>query len=602
MTKHTLPGAGASPTKLSRNDLCPCGSGLKYKRCCGSVSGPPKSSGPAGSSSGARAAQEQFLRAVQLLRSGQNAAATSILLAAIQADENHFDAHHALGSAFAQNGQFAEASAILSHAVSLRPDSAAANRDLGAAYDCQDLHEQAIEAYRRAVELKPNLGDVHHRIGELYAMYSRNAEAADCFDRAADARRNTTQARLYRADAELLRGNIPEAEQWARKAVALEPASDAAYGTLAGLLYAQGRFEESAASFETALRLNPKAVKCWDGLAHCRKYSETDNAILGRMRAALQRGDLHEVERMTIHFAMGKVYDDCGDHAHAMEQFDMANRLRAKDVKFDRAGFAAEIDRNIQLFTPDFIARHAAAATHDERPLFIVGMYRSGTTLAEQIVSSHPDIAAGGELTVWTPTDFEFDSATGDFDPDRTHTAIEKYLSALQKIGPSAARVTDKLPFNCFRLGAIHALLPNARIIHCQRDPIDTCLSIYSTFFSSRVSFAARKDDLVFCYQQYLRMMDHWRKILPSDIFLEVQYERLIGDREAETRRLIAFAGLDWNDDCLRPEQNKRPISTSSAWQARQPVYTGSMQRWRRYEPWIGELRQLLNYIEPIGA
>jgi tetratricopeptide (TPR) repeat protein len=543
-----------------------------------------------------RAAQNQFLRGVQLLRSGQTAAATSILLAAIQSDDKHFDAHHALGSALAQSGRFAEASEVLSRAVALRPDSAAANAALGGAYDRQNLHNQAIEAYRRAVELKPDLGHVHHRLGELYAMYSRAEEAAHHLDRAADINPETTNARLYRSDARLLRGDLAAAEQWARKAVALEATSSAAQGTLGGLLYAQGRFEEATTYFEASLRLNPKTAKCWDGLVHCRKYSAADNSILDRMHAVLRRGDLGDFERMTIHFAIGKVYDDCGDYAHAMEQFDTANRLRAKDLTFDRAGFAALVDRNIQVFTQDFIARNAASRAADQKPLFVVGMYRSGTTLAEQIVSSHPDIAAGGELTVWTPTDMEVDATTGEFDPERARSAVAKYLAMLQKIGPSAARVTDKLPFNFLRLGAIHSLMPKARIIHCQRDPIDTCLSIYSTLFNSRMSFAARKADLVFCYQQYLRMMDHWRKVLPADILLDVQYERLIEDRDAETRRLIAFTGLDWNDLCLQPEQNKRSISTSSAWQVRQPVYATSLQRWRRYEPWIGELRQLLSH------
>jgi len=202
---------------------------------------------------------------------------------------------------------------------------------------------------------------------------------------------------------------------------------------------------------------------------------------------------------------------------------------------------------------------------------------------------------------VWTPGDLKIDAGTGAFDADRTHEAVAKYLSVLEKIGPSAARVTDKLPFNFFRLGAIHALMPHARIIHCRRDPVDTCLSIYSNLFKSRVNFAARKDDLVFCYQQYLRIMDHWRKMLPPEIFLEVQYERLIADREAETRRLIAFAGLDWNDSCLRPEENTRAIGTASARQARQPVYATSSQRWQHYEPWIGELRQLLSLQTPDG-
>ena len=229
-------------------------------------------------------------------------------------------------------------------------------------------------------------------------------------------------------------------------------------------------------------------------------------------------------------------------------------------------------------------------------------MYRSGTTLVEQIVSSHPDVAAGGELTVWGPTDMEVDAATGRFDPDAARAATARYLTMLHRIGPSAPRVTDKLPFNFLRLGAIHSTMPRARIIHCRRDPIDTCLSIYSTLFTSRMSFAADKSALVFCYRQYLRMMDHWRKVLPPEVLLDVQYETLIADRDAQTRRLIAFAGLDWNDLCLRPEQNARPISTASAWQARQPVYATSLQRWRRYEPWIGELRQLLADETPTGS
>jgi tetratricopeptide (TPR) repeat protein len=564
MTKETGREPEALPTGLTRNSPCPCGSGERYKRCCGARTGPPKAPGSNGSPSEPQAAERQFRRGVQLLQSGRPS-------------------------------EFADASQILLRALALRPRSAAAWQEVGASYDRQNQHQHAIEAFRRAVELEPKLGDVLCRLGELYATYSRMDEASDCFERAADVDPDTTTARLYRSDARMLRGDIPGAERWAREAVALEPASNSAHGTLAGLLYAQGRFEEAATSFEAALQLDPKAARCWHGLADCRRFSETDNSILERMRLVLQRDDLNDAERMTMHFAMGKVYDDCGDYAHAMEHFDAANTLRARDLKFDRANFEAMVDWTIRRYTREFIESNAASGIADQKPLFIVGMYRSGTTLVEQIVTSHPDIAAGGELTVWTPADIEIDATAGKFDPDRAHSAIAKYLAVLQKIAPSAARVTDKLPFNLFRLGAIHSLMPNARIIHCQRDPIDTCLSIYSNPFKSRVSFAARKDDLAFAYRQYLRMMEHWRKVLPADIFLDVQYERLIADREAETRRLIAFTGLDWNECCLRPEQNKRSIGTASAWQARQAVYATSVQRWRRYEPWIGELRQLLS-------
>lgn len=588
MTNQSPQASESWPAKVGRNAPCPCGSGRKYKHCCGAHAGSfAESTNP-------HAARMQFRRAVQLLQSGQPSAAIPLLQEAIRLDAKNFEAHHALGSALLQIGRLPEAGAALLQALMLRPNSAAAWRDMGMSYDRQNLHEPAIEAYRNALAASPQLGDVLSRLGQLYTMYSRADEASDCFDRAADIQPETTQSRLLRSDARLLRGEISGAEDWARKAVAADPESGAAHATLAGLLYAQGRFDEAAASFEEALRRNPKEGRCWLGLADCRKYSAADNSILDRMAAVLESRDIGEFDRMAVHFAMGKIHDDRGDYADAMEHWDAANALRARDLRFDRAGFEAMVDQTIRRYTREFVEANAARGTPDCRPLFIVGMYRSGTTLVEQILSSHPDIAAGGELTVWSPTDIEVDARTGEFDSNRSRAAIEKYLAVLERKGPSAARVTDKLPFNCFRLGAIHALLPNARIVLCRRDPVDTCLSIYSHLLKSRVSFAARKDDLAFCYRQYLRIMEHWRKVLPAHAFMDVQYERLIADREAETRRLIAFTGLDWSDRCLRPEQNPRVVDTASAWQARQPVYTSSVQRSRHYEPWLGELGRLL--------
>ena len=574
--------------KVSRNAPCPCGSGKKYKHCCGAVATAP---GPTNQ----QAAQMRVRRGVQALRAGRSSEAIAILRQAIQFDARNYDAHHALGAALMQLGRFADASQVLLRASALRPDSATAWRDVGMSYDRQNLHAPAIEAYQRALELAPQSEDVLLRLAQLYTAYSRTDEASDCYERAAGLKPDTTEARLFRSDASLLRRDFSVAERWAREAVAKDPGSSAAHATLAGLLYAQGRFDEAAMSFEDALRLDPKEGRCWIGLADCRKYSAADNSILDRMDAMLQGQDLNDFNRMAVHFAMGKICDDRGDYARAMEHFDAANEIRARDLRFERAAFEAMTDQTIRRFTREFIASSAATGTQDSRPLFIVGMYRSGTTLVEQILSSHPDIAAGGELTVWMPADLEVDAATGQFNVERSRAAVQKYLSVLQRKGPSAERVTDKLPFNFFRLGAIHALMPNARIIHCRRDPVDTCLSIYSNLLKSRVSFAARKGDLAFCYRQYLRLMEHWRNVLPEHVFTEVQYERLISDREAETRRLVAFTGLSWNDSCLRPEQNPRAIDTASAWQARQPVYATSTERWRHYEQWLGELRELLH-------
>ena len=176
----------------------------------------------------------------------------------------------------------------------------------------------------------------------------------------------------------------------------------------------------------------------------------------------------------------------------------------------------------------------------------------------------------------------------------RITEAAGEYLSLLRAFGPRALRVTDKLPRNFELLWLLRLALPDGRIIHCRRRPVDTCLSNYFTNFWAAHDYAWDRGDLVFFYRQYLRLMDHWRTVLPSDRFTEVDYEALVEDPEPETRRLLGFLGLDWNDACLAPERNPRIVKTASKWQARQPVYKTSVDRWRRYEPWLGELRDLL--------
>jgi hypothetical protein len=222
-------------------------------------------------------------------------------------------------------------------------------------------------------------------------------------------------------------------------------------------------------------------------------------------------------------------------------------------------------------------------------------MPRSGTTLVEQVVSSHKDIAGAGELRFWTQRGAAFERLAETTAILRMQRQVaDDYLSLLHRIAPEAARVTDKMPFNFIWAGLIHLAFPHATIIHCRRNPIDTCLSVFSTYFAPRADFSTDRDDLVFYYQQYLRLMAHWRAILPADRFIEVDYELLVGDPEPVSRRLIAACGLDWDPACLAPERNDRLVKTASKWQARQPIYSSAVERWRHYEPWIGSFRNLL--------
>ena len=226
-------------------------------------------------------------------------------------------------------------------------------------------------------------------------------------------------------------------------------------------------------------------------------------------------------------------------------------------------------------------------------------MPRSGTTLVEQIFSSHPLVAAGGELPFWRQ---RVQTGAAVFGPDARLDIARRvagdYLATLRVVSPTAARVTDKTPFNFAHLGLIRQMFPFATIVHCRRAPIDTCLSNFMTNFAAQYDFAADRGSLVFFYRQYQRLMAHWRSVLPPERFIEVDYETLVADPEPLTRRLIEISGLDWDDACLAPHQNQRRVTTASIWQARQPIYRTSVERWRRYEPWLGELRTLLDDSE----
>jgi hypothetical protein len=225
--------------------------------------------------------------------------------------------------------------------------------------------------------------------------------------------------------------------------------------------------------------------------------------------------------------------------------------------------------------------------------LFIVGMIRSGTSLMEQIVSSHPDVAGAGELSFWHDHEQDCWGADGLPDPERLQQISGMFVELIQSKAPQARRVTDKLPHNFALIGEIASALPEARFIHCRRSPADNCLSVYTTAYQRPPVFAHDRANIAFAYREYARMMDHWRAVLPADRLLEVSYEEMVQDREAVVRRVIEFIGLPWHEACLRHEENQRAVRTPSLWQVRQPIYTTSMQRWRRFEEWIPEFVEL---------
>jgi tetratricopeptide (TPR) repeat protein len=474
-------------------------------------------------------------------------------------------------------------------AVGLNPSFAVAQYNLGAALERLGRGPAAMDALRRAIALKPDLGPAYSRLGNLLQARGDQDEAKACFRRATEYLTNPAEHDLEEAKVLLAEGETEEAKPLLRNVIRLDPDNSLAHAILGDLLGQEGHFDEATAMLQRATELDPDRVGAWHNLTMLTKVSEAERPLVDTLEEMLNRSGQSDFDRLMLHFSLGKAYDDLGEPETAMRHFDQANMLERGRLHFDRGALSEAIDRTIETFTPQLMGRAASTSANDESPVLIVGMPRSGTTLVEQIVSSHPSVAAGGELTFWT----DQRATAASMDADAACRLGADYQALLRRIGPNAARVTDKNPFNFLHLGAVRLALPGARAIHCRRDPIDTCLSIYFTRFATPPAFAYDRSDLVFYYRQYERLMAHWRTLIPTDRLLEIDYEALIADRESLTRQMIAFCGLPWDDACLAPEGNSRLLRTASVWQARQPVYRTSIERWRRYEPWLGELQDL---------
>ena len=434
------------------------------------------------------------------------------------------------------------------------------------------------------------------RAGALVSTLGYRDEAIGCFRRATATGSTTSFGRLAKARVLLLEDRNKEAEKVLRHILKLDGRNAMAHDLLGNLLSESGKFDEARECFSRAIAIAPLLAGSYYDLVRCRPIKSDDDGLLKRMAAALATPGLEAAQRLRLHLAIGKAADDLGDYALAMQHLDAADDVRRAFVPFDSSAFSMEIERLIARCTPELITRASVLGSSDATPLLIIGMPRSGTTLVEQIVSMHPEVAAGGELNFWNERGAVWHrSGTAGNEAPFLATAAADYLGVLRALGPNAARVTDKMPFNFLWAGLIHLAFPRAIIIHCRRAAVDTALSIHQTHFHPGLSFPTGGADLVAYFRDYQRLTNHWRTVLPPDRFLEVDYEELTRAPEPTIRRIVAASSLAWNDACLRPESNPRAVKTPSKWQTRQPIYRTSVERWRRYEPWLGPLRALVD-------
>lgn len=504
------------------------------------------------------------LRAVIAAARDDYGLAVNLLVEVLHREPLHVGALNQLAGMYWTHGRAEKAIGLCREAAGLSPKSAETRDNLGLAYLAAGKYEEAAEAFEQAISLKADWGDACCHLAIARDAQGRTHDAAAALERA-------------RSQAHMSAKNSAES-----------------FRLIGRILQGLGWFDLAAACFRRAIALQPLWTAPYLDACYGMKFTDVDGPLIAEMHNLLGNPALSDGGRADLHFGLGKALDDLRVFGDAMKHFDEANRLKPISHEFDRARHSKSIDWIIDTFTQEYFAKRPGRASQDKTPVVVFGMPRSGTTLVERTLLSHPQIGSGGELLFWGDAATMLAPQVPTITPAVADRVANEYLAVLKAAAPGALRVIDKMPSNFFRLGLIHAILPNARLVHCRRQPVDTCLSIYFTQFNRGHEYAYDRGSIVSYYEQYLRLMSNWRSVLPADRMIEIDYEDLVSDHEAVSRRLVEFCGLAWNESCLRPATNSGSVNTASVWQVRQPIYSSSKARWRNYESWLGEFRRLL--------
>jgi tetratricopeptide (TPR) repeat protein len=506
---------------------------------------------------------------------------------ALHINPDYAEAHHNLGDAWQALGRYDDAISSYRRALTLSPGFIEAHHNLGNAQLELGQLDDAAASYRRALALNPNFVEAHNSLGNALRSLGQLDGALTSYRTALALRPDFAAAHSNLAIALRLAGQGALAEASCRQALAIDPNLAATIAVLAELNADAGRFAEAEQLFTRAIAIAPATAEAWVGISRLRKMTSGDAAWAAQAQR-IAGGSLPPRQEALLRYALGKYFDDLNDFDQAFDNYRRANQLTGRcRTRYDRQQMTQAVDLIIRTFDGAWLGRTRLDANSSARPVFIVGMMRSGTTLAEQILASHRSIHGAGELLFWNR------AAAGGADSDMLPGLAADYLRLLQSLSAGALRVVDKMPGNFMHLGLIHAALPRAHIIHMRRNPIDTCLSIYFQHFEAFHPYATDLEDLAHYYGEYLRLMQHWRSILPAQSMLDLPYEGLVDDAELWSRKMVEFIGLPWDPQCSEFQHTRRDVITASKWQVRQAISRSSVQRWRNYERYIGPLRRL---------
>lgn len=520
---------------------------------------------------------------------------------ALAINPGHAEAHNNLGNILRRRGEFAAAIECWRQAIASRPGHPEALANLGAALTKSDRLEEAIEALQASLRSRPGHGDTLAQLSETLRLAGRPRESLAVAQRGEQTEAHNPRLQIQKSRALSALQRTDEALAVIRLAAGDAAGNADVHAELAQQLEYAGERAEAARVWHEVLTFKPDDADALAGVIGLERERVAPE-LLTRAGAAADRETMPSPDRRVLHKALGDHADRAGDYQRAMSHYTAANGLRtvelaAQGQAFDHAALKASVDRQIAVFDTDLLRRLETLGSASKMPVFIVGMPRSGTSLCEQILASHGEVAGAGELNEMQAIARElpaimaggpggaagsYPACLRDLNGRLAGRLCERYLRRLRDVAADSARVVDKHPINFRHLGLIAGLFPGAAIVHARRDPRDTCFSCYTQNFDAPIPWALSLESLGLYYREYERLMAHWYRIMPGRIH-DFVYETVVEDLETEARRLLDHCGLGWDPNCLSFHETRRVVRTASYRQVRQPIYKGSVGKWRHY-------------------
>ena len=551
--------------------------------------------------------QQAMARAEQFFQAGQLNRSEELCRRILAAQPGFHPAYYQLGLIAVEVGKLPLAADLLEKALQLDASVAAYHKALGEIYRRLGRTQNAIKSGAQATMLDPHDASACYNLALALVDGGRPEEAVAQYRQALAINPRYGMAANNLGTVLEKLGDVEEAKNFYALAIGINPLHAEAQNNLGAILSAEGDLDAARACFSAAIEANPSFIHAHYNLSTLKKYTQDDPHLEAMEAMKAQAPKMPAETRLRFWFAIAKAWEDIGRYDDAFDAYSRGNRLKRATFQYDVNTTKAACDDIIRRFDTAFLKKNRGRGYEDETPVFIVGMPRSGTTLIEQIMSSHTGIFGAGELKDFCdvvsqkngkPPGASYMDGLMDGDERFYAEAGRAYVDRIRPLAPKALRITDKMPGNFFYVGLIHLALPGAKIIYSQRDPMDICLSNYSRLFNETMPFAYDLEELGRYYHCCTRIMDHWKKILPPGVILDFKYEEVVEDLETQARRLIEFCGLEWQDACLEFHKNDRHVKTASIAQVRKPIYKSSVARWEHFRNHLEPLRAIIEQQE----